>query len=428
MSLSALPADELARLEAQLAAEYDALAGKGLGLDLTRGKPSPEQLDLSERLLSLPGEGDYMSGGTDVRNYGGGEGLLELRTIIADLLGVGAGRVIARDNASLSIMYDLVMFSMLFGTPDSDRPWKDEPKLRWLCPVPGYDRHFGITEAMGIEMITVPLRDDGPDMDEVERLVAEDPSIKGIWCVPIFANPTGTVYSDHTISRLARMASAAPDFRIIWDNAYVVHTLTEDFPKVVDVDTLAEEAGHPNRFLQVCSTSKMTFAGAGVSFLSASRTNLDWYLKHAGVRTIGPNKVNQLAHARFFGDAAGVRAHMLAHREIVAPRFEAATEVLTRRLGEHEVARWTQPGGGYFIDLEVVDGTASETVRLAKEVGVALTPAGSAYPYGLDPDDRHIRLAPTLPPLEEVETAMDVVGLCALLTACRAELAARSAG
>lgn len=420
MALSDLPTDELARLESQLAAEYDALAAKNLALDLTRGKPSPEQLDLSERLLSLPGEGDHMAGSTDVRNYGGGAGLPELRSIFAELLGVETDRVIAQDNASLSIMYDLLTFSMLFGTPDSGRPWKDEPQLRWLCPVPGYDRHFGITEALGIEMVPVQLGPTGPDMDEVERLVAEDPSIKGIWCVPIFSNPTGAVYSDHTVSRLARMATAAPDFRVIWDNAYVVHTLTTDFPKVPDVDALAVEAGYPNRFLQVCSTSKITFAGAGVSFLSSSKANLDWYLGHTGIRSIGPNKVNQLAHARFFSDAEGVRAHMLEHRASVAPKFEAADAALTRRLGEYGVAGWTVPEGGYFIDLEVVDGTATETVRLAKELGVALTPAGSAYPYGNDPDDRHIRLAPTLPPLAEVETAMDVVGLCALLAACRA--------
>lgn len=420
MALSDLPTDELARLESQLAAEYESLAGENLALDLTRGKPSPEQLDLSERLLSLPGEGDHTAGSTDVRNYGGGAGLPELRAIFAELLGVETDRVIAQDNASLSIMYDLLVFSMLFGTPDSGRPWKDEPQLRWLCPVPGYDRHFGITEALGIEMVPVPLGPAGPDMDEVERLVAEDPSIKGIWCVPIFSNPTGAVYDDHTVSRLARMATAAPDFRVIWDNAYVVHTLTTDFPKVPDVDTLAAEAGHPNRFLQVCSTSKITFAGAGVSFLSASAANLDWYLGHASIRTIGPNKVNQLAHARFFGDAEGVRAHMLRHRQSVAPKFEAADAALTRRLGEYGIARWTMPEGGYFIDLEVVDGTATETVRLAKGLGVALTPAGSAYPHGNDPDDRHIRLAPTLPPLAEVETAMDVVGLCVLLAACRA--------
>lgn len=420
MALSDLSADELGRLESELASEYESLAGRGLSLDLTRGKPAPEQLDLSERLLALPGEGDHTAGSTDVRNYGGGAGLPGLREVFAELLGVDADRVLAQDNASLSIMYDLLAFSMLFGTPDSERPWKDEPKLRWLCPVPGYDRHFGITEAMGIEMIPVPLGQSGPDMDEVERLVAEDPSIKGMWCVPIFSNPTGAVYDDHTVSRLARMAAAAPDFRIIWDNAYVVHTLTEDFPKVPDVDSVAADAGNPNRFLQVCSTSKITFAGAGVSFLSASKENLDWYLGHTGVRSIGPNKVNQLAHLRFFGDAEGVRSHMQRHREVIAPKFEAAAEALTRRLGEHGIASWTRPEGGYFIDLEVVDGTATETVRLAGEAGVALTPAGSAYPYGQDPDDRHIRLAPTLPPLAEVETAMDVVGLCALLAACRA--------
>jgi len=420
MALSDLSAADLDRLESELASEYESLRDRGLSLDLTRGKPSPEQLDLSERLLSLPEQGDNTSGGTDVRNYGGGAGLPALRAIVAELLGVDADRVVAQDNASLAIMYDLLSFAMLFGTPDSERPWKDEGTLRWLCPVPGYDRHFGITEAMGIEMIPVALGENGPDMDEVERLVAADPSIKGMWTVPIFSNPTGAVYDDHTVSRLARMTTAAPDFRIIWDNAYAVHTLTEDFPKVPDVDSLAAEAGHPNRFLQVCSTSKITFAGAGVAFLSASKVNLDWYLGHAGVRSIGPNKINQLAHVRFFGDAEGVRAHMQEHRAVIAPKFEAAAAALTRRLGEYDVARWTHPEGGYFIDLEVVDGTATETVRLAKEAGVSLTPAGSAYPYGEDPDDRHIRLAPTLPPLAEVETAMDVVGLCALLAALRA--------
>lgn len=420
MALSDLSADDLARLEAELDSEYAALADKGLSLDLTRGKPSPEQLDLSERLLALPGEGDHLSGKTDVRNYGGGAGLPELRSIIAELLGVDSDRVVAQDNASLSIMYDLLAFAMLFGTPDSDRPWKDEPQLRWLCPVPGYDRHFGITEALSIEMIPIALGATGPDMDEVERLVAADPSIKGMWTVPIFANPTGAVYDDHTVSRLARMATAAPDFRIVWDNAYVVHTLTEDFPKVPDVDTIAAEAGHPNRFLQVCSTSKITFAGAGVSFLSASKVNLDWYLGHMAVRSIGPNKVNQLAHARYFGDAAGVRDLMQAHRAVIAPKFEAADAALTKRLGQYGFAEWTHPEGGYFIELEVLDGTATETVQLAKEAGVVLTPAGAAYPYGQDPDDRHIRLAPTLPPLTEVETAMDAVGLCALLAACRA--------
>src|SRR5699024_5528081 len=324
-----------------------------------------------------------------------------------ELLGVDADRLVAQDNASLSIMYDLLTFAMLFGTPDSGRPWKDEPQLRWLCPVPGYDRHFAVTQAMGIEMVPVPLGEDGPDMDEVERLVAEDPSIRGMRAVPSCSNPTGAVYTDHTVSRLARMATAAPDFRIIWDNAYVVHTLTEDFPKVPDVDSIAEEAGHPNRFLQVCSTSKITFAGAGVSFLSASRANLDWYLGHMSVLITGPNKVNQLAHARCFGDAAGVRDLMQEHRKVIAPKFEAAAAALSRRLGEYDVATWTRPDGGYFIDLEVPDGTATETVRLAGDVGVARTPAGAAYPDGP-------------PPLGGTEAALDAVGRCALLAACRA--------
>lgn len=417
--LSEMSDDDVAALATRLGEEYESLREHGLSLDLTRGKPSAEQLDLSEGLLALPEPGDHRAGGVDVRNYGGARGLPELCALVAELLGVPAENVIAQDNASLAVMYDLLADAMLFGTPDSERPWVREEKVRWLCPVPGYDRHFSVTEALGIEMIPVALDADGPDMDAVERLVAEDPSIKGMWAVPIYANPTGAVYSDHVVDRLARMATAAPDFRVIWDNAYMVHTLVDDFPKVPDVLALGTDAGHPNRFLQVCSTSKITFAGAGVAFLSASTENLDWYLSHASVRTIGPNKVNQLAHLRFFGDADGLRAHMLRHRDLIAPKFDRAREVLGRRLDGYGIASWTHPEGGYFIDLEVADGTAAETVRLAKELGVALTPAGSAYPYGDDPDDRHIRIAPTLPPLEEVEAAIDVVGLCALLAACR---------
>ena len=423
MALSEMSADELRRLESELAAEYETVTGRGLSLDLTRGKPSPEQLDLSEELLAMPGVGDHRAGSTDVRNYGGGAGLTELRALMAEVLGVTADDVVAQDNSSLSIMYDLLAWAVLFGTTASERPWKDEARLRWLCPVPGYDRHFAVTEALGFEMIPVPLGPTGPDMDEVERLVAADPSIKGMWCVPIYSNPTGETYDERTVERIARMATAAPDFRVVWDNAYLVHTLVEDFPKVPDVLRVAADAGNPDRFWQVCSTSKITFAGAGVAFLSASKAELDWYLGHAGVRAIGPNKVNQLAHLRFFGDAEGLRTHMTRHRDVIAPKFDAARERLAARLDGQGVARWTHPEGGYFIDLEVTDGTATETVRLAKEAGVALTPAGSAYPYGTDPDDRHIRLAPTLPPLDEVAEAMDVVALCALLAAVRARLA-----
>ena len=424
MALSEMSVDDLRRLEADLVAEYESITSRGLNLDLTRGKPAPEQLDLAEGLMALPEPGDHLAGNTDVRNYGGGRGLPELCALAAELMGVPAGNVIAQDNSSLSIMYDLIAYSVLFGTCSSDRPWSAEDTVRWLCPVPGYDRHFSVTEAFGIEMIPVELGPTGPDMDEVERLVADDPSIKGMWCVPIYSNPTGAVYDDHTVERLARMHTAAQDFRIAWDNAYLVHTLVEDFPKVPDVLSLAGDAGHPDRFWQVCSTSKITFAGAGVAFLSASEANLSWYLGHAGVRAIGPNKVNQLAHLRFFGDAEGLRAHMMKHREVIAPKFQASLDRLSERLGAHDVARWTHPEGGYFIDLEVPAGTATETVRLAKEAGVALTPAGSAYPYGDDPADSHIRLAPTLPPLDEVSEAMDVVALCALLAATRARLSA----
>ncbi|WP_333619805.1 aminotransferase class I/II-fold pyridoxal phosphate-dependent enzyme [Dietzia sp.] len=416
--LSELTEAELETLENELAAEYETIAAKGLGLDLTRGKPSAAQLDLSERLLGLPEPGDHMAGKTDVRNYGGIQGLPELRAIFAELLDVRPEQLYAEDNASLSVMYDLISFALLCGTTDSPRPWIEDQDRKWICLVPGYDRHFAVTEKFGFEMLPVEMGPEGPDMDEVERLAA-DPSVKGMWAVPIYSNPTGLTLSDHVVERLAKMETGAPDFRVIWDNAYAVHTLVEDFPKVPGVLEAAASAGHPNRFWQVASTSKITFAGAGVAFLAAQEGELAWYGKNAGVRTIGPNKVNQLAHVRFFGDAEGVRQHMQAHREIIAPKFAASREALESRLGGYEVASWTDPEGGYFIDLSVVDGTASEVVSLTAGAGVALTPAGAAYPYGKDPHDRHIRLAPTMPPLEEVTEAIEVVALCTLLAAVR---------
>ena len=421
MTSLALSPDAAATLLPEARQAYADLQAQDLSLDLTRGKPSAEQLDLSDAMLALPGAGNFRDeDGTDVRNYGGLWGLPQLRRIFADLLNVPVEQLLAGGNSSLTLMHHVLAYAMQYGVPGGERPWSQEPVVKIICPVPGYDRHFALCEELGIEMVTVPMTAEGPDMDAVEELAAHDPAVKGIWIVPTYSNPDGATVTEATARRLAALSTAAPDFRVIWDNAYVVHTLTTDFPKVPDVDTVAAEAGNPNRFLQVCSTSKITFAGAGVSFLSSSEVNLDGYLKHASVRTIGPNKVNQLAHARFFGDADGVRAHMLAHRESIAPKFAAADEILTRRLGEYGIASWAMPEGGYFIDLEVVDGTATETVRLAKEAGVALTPAGAAYPYGNDPDDRHIRLAPTLPPLAEVEAAMEIVGLCALLAACRA--------
>ncbi|WP_283610884.1 aminotransferase class I/II-fold pyridoxal phosphate-dependent enzyme, partial [Mycolicibacterium poriferae] len=404
MSFESLGRDELLAQHELQQRNYAELQAKRLTLDLTRGKPSPAQLDLSNALLSLPGDGPdaYRDGdGTDTRNYGGLHGLPELRAIFGELLGIPVPNLIAGNNASLELMHDVVVFSLLYGGVDSPRPWIDElrdgPGVKFLCPAPGYDRHFAITESLGIEMIPVPLRDDGPDVDLVEELVAADPAIKGMWCVPVYANPTGTTYSWETVRRLVQMDTAASDFRLMWDNAYAVHTLTHEFVKQVDVLGLAAAANHANRPLVFASTSKITFAGAGVSFLGGSLGNIAWYLQHAAKQTIGPDKVNQLRHLRFFGDADGVRLHMRRHQELLAPKFALVLEILEDRLGDAKIASWTEPKGGYFVSLDVLPGTAKRTVALAKDAGIAVTEAGASFPYRKDPDDKNIRIAPTFP-------------------------------
>ncbi|MBD5786610.1 aminotransferase class I/II-fold pyridoxal phosphate-dependent enzyme [Cellulosimicrobium terreum] len=415
---------DLASSLADLQQAYAGLQARGLRLDLTRGKPSAEQLDLSEALLALPGEGVHTDDtGTDVRNYGGLAGLPQLRRIFAELLGVPVEQLVAGGNASLTMMYDVLAYATLFGVPGSERPWGREERVRFVCPVPGYDRHFTVCEALGIEMVTVPMTADGPDAEAVAALVADDPSIKGMWVVPTYANPDGSVVTDEVARRLVSMPTAAPDFRILWDNAYALHHLTDDEVTSADALGLAAEAGNPDRVLMLASTSKITFAGAGVAFLAASPANVAWYTTHLSAQSIGPDKVNQLRHALFFGDAEGVRAHMRRHRDIIAPKFEAVTGILADRLGGTGVATWTEPKGGYFVSLEVVPGTASRVVELAKAAGIALTPAGAPFPYGKDPSDEVLRLAPTLPPLDEVRVAMDGVATCVLLAA--AELAAR---
>lgn len=423
VAIESLSHDELVAEHEKLSAQYAELVSTGLTLDLTRGKPAPEQLDLSNALLSLPGGDVAKDGhGTDCRNYGGTAGLPELRAIFAELLGVPAPQLLAGNNASLEIMHDLVVFGLLHGTPDSERPWSAEPVVKFLAPSPGYDRHFAITESFGIEMIPVPLGPDGPDMDAVRSLVADDASIKGIWTVPTYANPTGAVYSEDVTRALVEMPTAAPDFRIFWDNAYAVHTLVDQAPAQHDIVGLAETAGNPNRPYVFASTSKITFAGAGVSFFGSSAANIAWYQEHLSKKSIGPDKVNQLRHLRFFGDAQGVRDHMAKHREILAPKFARVLEILEDRLGGTGVATWTTPEGGYFISLDVVPGTARRVVQLAKEAGIALTAAGSAFPYGTDPDDTNIRLAPSFPSLDDVATSMDGVATCALLAAVEARL------
>lgn len=409
---------QLAEVTTELSERYERLKRAGLKLDLTRGKPGPDQLDLSNALLALPGEDVFKAAdGTDVRNYGGLAGLPELREIFGELLGIPVANLIAQNNASLEIMHRLVNAAWIHGTVDSARAWSAEPRVKFLCPAPGYDRHFSITQELGIEMIAVPMREMGPDIEVVKALVADDPSIKGLWAVPKYSNPTGTVYSEDVTRELASMPTAAPDFRLFWDNAYAVHPLVADAPADHDILGLAAAAGYPNRPYVFASTSKVTFAGAGVSFLAASAENLAYYLKLLGVASIGPDKVNQLRHARFFGDAAGVRAHMRRHREILAPKFARVLEILDERLAESKVASWTEPKGGYFISLDVLDGTAARTIALAKEAGIALTAAGSAFPLRSDPNDRNIRLAPSFPSVEDLEVAMDGVATCVLLAA-----------
>lgn len=409
---------------------YRELKDRNLKLDLTRGKPSAEQLDLGNDLLSLPGENYITADGVDSRNYGGGDGIKEIRTLWADLLGIDPSLLIAGDASSLNIMFDLVSWSHTFGNNDSERPWSvdaAEGTVKWICPVPGYDRHHTITETLGYEMVTVPMTEDGPDLDAVRELV-KDPAVKGMWTVPVFSNSTGHTVSREVAEGLAAMETAAPDFRVVWDNAYAVHTLTDELPENIDVVALAAEKGNPNRFWAMSSTSKITFAGAGVAFFNSSKENLDWYRSFASARGIGPNKVNQLAHARYFGDAEGVRSVMRKHAGVLAPKFSAVTAILERRLGDLGIAEWTNPAGGYFISVDVVDGTASRVAGLAKDAGIALTGAGATFPLKKDPNNRNLRLAPSLPPLDEIEVAMDGVATCILLAAIEAAESVEAAG
>jgi len=424
VSLESLSPAELAAAHTRHQQDYAGLQAKKLALDLTRGKPAPAQLDLSNPLLSLPGDDYRDSEGTDTRNYGGLHGLPELRAIFGELLGIPVQNLIAGNNSSLELMHDLVAFSMLYGGVDSHRPWgQEQDGIKFLCPVPGYDRHFAITETMGIEMIPVPMLSDGPDIGLIEELVAADPAIKGMWTVPVFGNPTGVTYSWDTVLRLVQMRTAAPDFRLFWDNAYAVHTLTHDFVRQVDVLGLAAAAGNPNRPYVFASTSKITFAGAGVSFLGGSLGNIAWYLQYAGKKSIGPDKINQLRHLRFFRDADGVRLHMRRHQQILAPKFALAAEILDQRLSESKIASWTDPKGGYFISLDVLSGTAKRTVALAKDAGIAVTEAGASFPYRKDPSDTNIRIAPTFPSLPDLRDAVDGLATCALLAASESLLA-----
>jgi len=402
----------------ELQQQYEAFQKKGLKLNLTRGKPSSAQLDLSVELLALPGAGKYMAeGATDCRNYGGLQGLAEARRLFAGMMGAPPEQVVVANNASLALMHDCIAYALLKGTCDSATPWSKQGDIAFLCPVPGYDRHFKICEDYGIRMIPVAMKEDGPDMDEVERLVAGDASIRGMWCMPKYSNPTGITYSNGVVARLAAMETVASDFRLFWDNAYVVHHLTPDCVEIANVLDLCEQNGHANRALVFSSTSKITLAGAGLALFAASKDNVKWLLARMTPRTIGPDKMNQLRHVLFLKNDAGILALMDRHRALIAPKFQKVLEVFEAKLARVPGVSWTRPKGGYFFSLEVPKGCASRVVALAQAAGIELTPAGATHPFGKDPEDRTIRIAPTFPDLAEVEQAAEGVALCVLLAA-----------
>lgn len=392
-----------------------------LKLNMTRGKPCPDQLNLSAGLADCLGPSDYYAeDGTDCRNYGCLEGLPEARRLFGEILGVLPSQILVIGNSSLNLMYDTLIRCLLFELPGFSRSWQQEGNVRFLCPVPGYDRHFFITQTLEIEMIPVPMTPSGPDMDQVEELAASDASIKGMWTVPVYSNPDGITYSAETCYRLAGMKTAAPAFRLFWDDAYIVHHLDPDRPESTpEILSLCAEAGHPDRAFVFSSTSKITWAGSGIACMASSPDNIAFIRKHLSAQTIGPDKMNQLRHVRFLKNKDGVLKLMRRHAEILRPKFELVDQYLTREVGGTGVCRWNKPNGGYFFSLFVLPGTASEVVRLAGTCGVELTPAGSTYPYKKDPEDSNIRLAPSYPALEELETAMQVLCVCIRLAALK---------
>ncbi len=409
--------EELLTLKSQLEAAFEDAKGKGLKLDMSRGKPAVSQLDMGMDIFDvLNSKSDMKSmDGVDVRNYGVMDGLAEAKHMMADIMGVSAENVIVCGNASLTIMYDTVSRSMTHGVMGST-PWCKLDKVKFLCPAPGYDRHFAITEHFGIEMITVPMTKQGPDMDMVEKLMAEDESIKGIWCVPKYSNPQGYSYSDETVRRFAALKPAAKDFRIFWDNAYAVHHLYEDRQdEILEILTECEKAGNPDMVYEFCSTSKISFSGAGVAAIASSASNLAYIRKSMTIQTIGYDKINQLRHVRYFKNFDGIKEHMKKHAALMRPKFEAVLAVLDRELADTGIGTWTNPNGGYFISFESMEGCAKAIVAKCKEAGVVLTGAGATYPYGIDPKDSNIRIAPSFPTPEEMKQATDLFVLCVKL-------------
>ena len=405
---------ELMAQKAELDRQFAEAKGKGLQLDMSRGKPEPAQLDMGMGLLDVLNSDSDMKSmeGIDTRNYGLMDGITEAKHLMADVMDVPAENVIVYGNSSLAVMYDTISRSYTHGVMGAT-PWCKLDKVKFLCPVPGYDRHFAITQHFGIEMIPIPMTSTGPDMDLVEKYVSTDAAVKGIWCVPKYSNPQGITYSDETVRRFAALKPAAADFRIYWDNAYAVHHLYEDKQDtLLEILTECEKAGSPDMVYEFCSTSKITFSGAGIAAMASSPANLADIKKTLTLRTIGYDKVNQLRHARYFQNLEGMLAHMKKHADIIRPKFEAVLTVLEQELGGLGIGEWTKPLGGYFISFEAMEGCAKEIVARCKELGVVLTGAGATFPYGKDPKDSNIRIAPTYPTAEEMAQATDVFVLC----------------
>ncbi len=415
MQIQSLSREQLNERLAVLTEKYNSYKEMGLKLDMSRGKPGADQLEITNDMLDPALLGNFKaSNGFDVRNYGVLDGIPECKKLFSEILDVAPENLIVFGNASLTIMYDYIAQCMLFGA--GAEPWMKQDGIKFLCPVPGYDRHFSILEQFRIEMINIPTNENGPDMDMIDELV-KDEKVKGVICVPMYSNPSGTTYSDETVRRFAALKPAAKDFRVIWDNAYCIHHINETPDKLLNIFEIAKEYGSEDFFIEVTSTSKVTFPGAGISVLAASDANIKAIKNRMTVQTIGYDKINQLRHVNYLKDKAGVEAHMLKHAEILKPKFEAVLVALENNLGDKGIASWTKPNGGYFVSLDVYEGCAKRTVALCKEAGVTLTGAGATYPYGKDPEDKNIRIAPTFPSRDELCKAVEILCLCAEISA-----------
>lgn len=412
---------ELAQFKSDVQKEYDSYKSLGLKLNMARGKPSNDQLALSMPMLDVINSANASDISADYFNYGGIDGISEAKELFAPMLGVTPDDVIVFGNSSLNIMFDTVSRCYNFGASADSKPWKDCGKIKWLCPVPGYDRHFGVTETFGIEMINVPMNSDGPDMDMIEKLVSEDDSIKGMWCVPKYSNPTGITYSDEVVKRLANLSPAAGDFRIFWDNAYCIHHLTDTPDELLNIFEELKKNGKEDMIYMFASTSKITFPGSGVALLAASQANLKHIRSIMTMQTIGHDKLNMLRHVKFFGSFDNLLAHMDKHKALLAPRFNIVTDTLEKEIEELGIGSWIKPNGGYFVSFDSLPGCAKRIVELCKEAGVVLTGAGATYPYGKDPEDKNIRISPSFPSTEELQKAMDIF-VCAVKLASAEKL------